>query len=81
MSAERSARMPRSFWRRPLGDPVADLRDPARADAAWDGLAARFARAEAGQQASEVHDAGAVVGDHHRTRAEVGPAARRDSKS
>ena len=57
-------------------DPVADLADPARPDAARDRLAARLVGAEAGQESGEVDDAGALVRGDDRARADVGARPR-----
>ena len=46
--------------------------EPARPDPARDRLAAGLAGAEPGQEAGQVDDAGAVVGDDDRARADVG---------
>ena len=58
----------------------ADLGQAPRADAAGDGLAARLVGAEARQQAGQVDDAGALVGDDDGARAEDG-ARRRAARS
>ena len=55
-----------------VDDAVGDLDEPARPDPAGDRLAARLAGAEPGQQPGEVDDAGPVVGDDDRARADVG---------
>ena len=54
-----------------VDDPVRDLHQPPRADPAGDRLAAGLRSAEAGQQAGQVDDAGTVIGDDDRTRADV----------
>ena len=82
MSADRSARSvdvgrPRAA----VDDAVGDLDEPARADPARDRLAARLAGAEPGQQAGQVHDAGAVVGDDDRARADVGAGRAQRARS
>ncbi len=65
---ELEVRRPRQAGR----DPIADLADPARPDPARDRLAARLVGAEAGQEPGEVDDAGPLVGDDDRARADVG---------
>ena len=73
MSADRSGKQRQVRRSRPaVDDPIRDLDQPSRADPARDRLAAGLARAEPGQEAREVHDAGAVVGDDHRARPDVG---------
>jgi hypothetical protein len=53
-------------------DPVADLADPPETDPARDRLAAGLVGAEAGQEASQVHDARPLVGRDQRARTHVG---------
>ena len=73
MSWARSARRVASVgFGRAAGDPVADLVQPAQADAARDGLAAGRVRREPGQEAGEVDHAGPLVGDHDGSGADVG---------
>ena len=73
MSAERSVEQVEVGRARPaVDDAVGDLDQPARPDPARDRLAARLAGAEPGQQPGQVDDAGAVVGDDDRARADVG---------
>ena len=67
MSAERLAHERRVGGSRAAGaEAVAQLREPARADAAGDGLAARLVVEIAREQRGQVHDAGGVVDDHAR---------------
>src|SRR3954469_21465631 len=55
-----------------VDDPIGDLDETPGSDPARDRLAAGLARAEAGQEASEVDDAGPIVGDHDRAGPDVG---------
>src|SRR5262245_30324419 len=57
--------------RQPGRHSIADLADAAEADPAGDRLAARLVGAVAGQEAGEVHDAGALVRCHDRAGAYV----------
>ena len=55
-----------------VDDAVGDLDEAAGPDPARDGLAAGLAGAEARQEPGEVDDAGSIVGDDDRARADVG---------
>src|SRR3954463_697936 len=55
-----------------VDDAIGDLDETAGADPARDRLAAGLARAETGQEAGEVDDAGPIVGDHDRAGPDVG---------